>query len=424
MTRSALAASLTAALRRHGLPALLLLGGLAIAWGFVGPPPPERLRLAGGPPGSAHAEAIEAYARGLEAAGFAVERRDTAGGEETLALLRQGAVDVALVQGGLAEPARDAGLVSLGQVFREPAWVFVRRGSPVRLRDLGGAPVALGPEGSGSRALGLALLEVNGIGAVRALEAAGLDAAEVLVSGLAEAAVLVEAAPDPAIERLMREATLVDFATRAEAYGLALPWLTPVALPRSGVSLAEDIPDRDMVLMAATAFVAVPALLNPQVVVLLSRIMREVHGGRQLFAAEGSFPSAAAPELPLQPDAARFLEGGMPLLQAWLPFRWAVRVDRFWVLLVPLAMLALALPLFRCIPPLQAWGMKRRIRHWEESLRRIEAEARPGEDPRPLAARLAAMEREVAGVPIRARYGHQLFELRRDLANARDRLTG
>ena len=58
-----------------------------------------------------------------------------------LQLLRAGQLDLALVQGGLADPVRDAALDSLGAVFFEPLWLFVRRDAGRALRDLVGRQV-------------------------------------------------------------------------------------------------------------------------------------------------------------------------------------------------------------------------------------------------------------------------------------------
>jgi TRAP-type uncharacterized transport system substrate-binding protein len=55
-------------------------------------------------------------------------------------------------------------LVSLGSVFYEPIAIFYRAAKVIdRLSELKGRRVAIGPEGSGTRFLALALLKANGI---------------------------------------------------------------------------------------------------------------------------------------------------------------------------------------------------------------------------------------------------------------------
>ena len=55
-------------------------------------------------------------------------------------------------------------LVSLGSIAYEPLLVFYRGTNAIRwLSQLEGKRLAIGPEGSGTRALALTLLQTNGI---------------------------------------------------------------------------------------------------------------------------------------------------------------------------------------------------------------------------------------------------------------------
>ncbi len=416
--------------RTWGFVVLLVAGGLAVAYRFVEPAPPSVLRLATGPgDDSAYTRAMARYAAGLRAEGFEVELKETDGSVENLAALQHREVDLALVQGGVAWPPRGEGLTSLGSVFFEPAWVFVRREAGLdRLQDVTGRRIAMGPEGSGTRHLAISLLEANGIpvSAVEPTPLTGLPAAEALLRGEVDVVVLVSAIPGAGISRLMRAADvamLVDFETRAAAYATLLPFLTPVTLPRSGFSLPEDLPPENTVLMAPAAAVLTRTDIHPQVVSLMMRIMREEHRGRQMFAPEGRFPSALNQDVPVQREAQRWLESGPGFLQAWLPFRMAVTIERLWVLIIPLV--TLALPLMRFAPPLYTWQMESRVwRHYDE-LRKIEQEALELSDRAmrdKLVERLGALERKVSEIGVPAAYARQVFALRRDIAYVRDLL--
>lgn len=417
-------------IRTWGLIVLLVAGGVAIAYRFVAPPPPERIRIATGPGlDSAYSQAVSRYAEELRAEGFSVELVPSEGSVQNLALLRAGQVDFALVQGGVADRRRDAGLVSLGSVFFEPAWVFVRRDAGLdRLSQLIGRRVAVGPEGSGTRALAFALLQANALApeTIQALPLAGIQAAEALLAGEVDAAIFVSARAGPAISRLMSETdrvALVDFETRAAAYATLLPALTPVRLPRGGFSLPEDLPTEDIVMLAPAAALVAPASIHPQLVSLFIRILQNEHRGRQAFAPEGRFPSPLNQDLPLHPDAARWYERGPTFLQSWLPFWVAVTVERLWVLIIPLV--TLALPLIRFAPPLYTWQMESRIWRYYDDLREIEADAaaaRSRTEREALEARLKALEAKIAGLNTPAAYGRQLFALRRDIGFVRESL--
>ena len=68
------------------------------------------------------------------------------------------------MQGGLTDGVDITGLVSLGSVFAQPMMVYYRSDEPVeRLSQLKGKRLAIGPEGSGTRALALKLLKANEI---------------------------------------------------------------------------------------------------------------------------------------------------------------------------------------------------------------------------------------------------------------------
>ncbi|MBP0445177.1 ABC transporter substrate-binding protein [Roseomonas sp. SSH11] len=419
--------AIKALLRSWGLVLIATLVGLAIAWRFVSPAPPDTVRFAvSDNPRAAYTLAVEAYAKGLEAEDFKVERVPTQGSVENIRLLREGRVDLALVQGGVPSAAGKERLVSLGQVFFEPAWVFVRRlpegGSPVQA--LRGQRVAVGPEGSGTRVLALALLQANGLGAeaIQPVPLAGNEAAEALAAGQIQAAILVAARPNEAINRLIRTPgfDLLNFASRADAYATHIPYLTPVRLPNGSISLQEDLPRGDVVLMAPAASLLARDDLNPQVAALMMRILRDTHKGRTLFAPEGRFPSGLNPEVPLQQDAQRFYDSGVPFLQTYLPFWAAVTVERLWVLLIPLV--TLLLPLARIAPPIYTWQIERRIWNVYSKVRKVEEESATGLSIQ-TAAKLDALDKEAAELNLPDSYADRVYELRRHIAWLRQQKT-
>ncbi len=412
------------------LGALVVAGGVYVAWHFVVPPPPAVVRIATGPEGSVYRDVAETYAAALQREGLEVALHHTEGSVENLALLRDGAVDLAPVQGGVVLQERDAGLVSLGAIFNEPAWVFVRRGAGLRSpMQPTGRRVAIGPEGSGTRALALALLAANESppGSYEALPLAGLAAAEALLAGQVDLAIFVAAQPGPAISLLLRnpeKAELANFQTRAAAYAVRLPFLSAVVLPRGGYSLAHDLPAQPVTLMAPSAFVAARAEVNPQLAALMVRVMQATHRGRQLFATEGSFPSVLNQELPV-PDAARYAyERGPGTLYQWMPFRFAVMVERLWVLAIPL--ITLLLPLLRFAPPLYAWQMRMRVWRGYDRLRAIEREAAMAPDAAGRARaqeKLGALETYFSRMVVPAGYAAHLYAMRQDIEFVRQRLA-
>ena len=132
--------------------AILLVAGFAVASRFVNPAPPRQVRMAAGAPQGAYAETAKRYRDILARDGITLEVVTTQGSLDNLRLLQAttGGVDVAFVQGGTGS-ADALGLVSIGSVFFEPLWVFVRESVPARsLAELRGRRLAVGVEGSGS----------------------------------------------------------------------------------------------------------------------------------------------------------------------------------------------------------------------------------------------------------------------------------
>ena len=149
--------------RIYGPVIAVAVAGFALALFLMDPAPPQKVRFGAGSPGGAYHEYAERYQRLLAEQGVEVELVDTAGSIDNLRLLEDDFLDVALVQGGLTGIGEAKALRSLGGLFEEPFWVFVREDAEVSafgdLRDL---RVSIGPDGSGTRALATALQTAYG----------------------------------------------------------------------------------------------------------------------------------------------------------------------------------------------------------------------------------------------------------------------
>ena len=139
---------------------IVTLIGFLIAFTFVGSPPPNRLRFASGSTWGAYNKFAQKYKAELVHQGLTVEVLTTKGSTENLQLLIEGKADIAFVQGGILPEKSDVDLVSLGSVYFEPLWLFVRSEEPQsRFSQLSGKRVAIGSQGSGTRAVALELLK-------------------------------------------------------------------------------------------------------------------------------------------------------------------------------------------------------------------------------------------------------------------------
>ena len=387
------------------LPSLLLaIGAFWLAAQFIKPAPPDRLIIGTGGEGGAYQRFAARYKDVLTRYGITLVEKPSAGSTENLARLRnpEFEVDAAFIQGGTARPAEEDALVSLGDFYHEPLWVFYRetvlRGAD-RILDLKGKRVAVGGAGSGTNYLAMELLAANGIEAKNTtlIEEGGLGLVDRLQKNEIDAVFVVGPTQSALVWTLLYTpgVQLMNL-IHAEAYTRRFPYLARLVLPRGAIDLTRDIPPHDTQLVSPMAMLLVRDDTHPALIDLLMQAASEVHGEPGVFQKPGEFPRAGHSEFPLSKEAERYYKSGRPFLQRYLPFWAATLIDRMVVMLVPL--LAVLIPLFKFAPQIYGWRVRSRIyrrygelkfleneineepgRHsraeWIEKLDRIEADA-------------------------------------------------
>ena len=402
-------------------PALLLtIAGFVVAYQFVGPAPPGRITIATGPESGAYHRFGQSYAELFRKEGIELVLKSTAGSVESLALLadeeagEEDDVPVAFLQGGIGAPEDHPDLVSLGSLYFEPLWVFVRGDPARRLTALAGRRIAVGNSGSGTRAVALNLLAENGITDTSALlvELGGKPAAEALIAGEIDAAIFVTSVTSSIVSRLLDSPgiSLMSF-ERAEAYVRRHRFLSKVVLPKGTVDLAENLPNQDTVLLAPAATVVASPRLHPALIDLLLLTMAETHRAGGYLEPPDAFPSPLHVTYPLDPAARRFYDRGPPFLQRYLPFWAANLIDRLKIMLLPL--ITLLYPLFKILPPAYSWRMRSKVNRWYKELQTLDdllrAEAISRKDA---TTRLDEIERSVEQVSVPAGFAASAYTLR------------
>ena len=358
-------------------PTLLLVGAFcALAYWLVDPAPPRQVSLSTGQDNSAYEEFGKKYAATLARHGIKVTLQPSLGSQDNLQRLNGGKTDIAFVQSGSTEheDAERHGLISLGSLFTEPVWLFMREDKAVtELAQLKGMKINLGPEGTGVPGLFRQLLSVNGVEAneLTVSDLQNTPATVELLEGRIDGLVFSSAPEAPLIQMLLQTPgiKLFDF-SQAEAYTRRLPFLTHVVLPRGIVDLGQNIPAQDYHLIAPTATLVAREDLHPALVDLFVQAAARIHGGTGWFQQQGQFPSARYTEIPVAPEALKFYKDGAPVLQRYMSFWLANFFDRMWVLVVALG--ALILPLSRVVPPLYVWRIRSRVYRWYGQLRTVE----------------------------------------------------
>jgi TRAP transporter TAXI family solute receptor len=415
-----------------GLPVALIVGAAFwAAYKFVEPAPPRTIVMSTGGEGGAYHAFAQRYQAILARDGVRLEVRTSSGSVENVARLRDPDSDVSLafVQGGVATAEEAPELVTLGSLYYEPLWVFYRGKETLdRLSQLKGKRLAVGPEGSGSRKLALALLEATGMAdsAAVLVDLGGTAAGDALAAGRVDAVFMV-AGPEAALVQKLVTAPgvrLMSF-SRADAYAMRLPYLHKLVLPRAAIDVGRDIPAEDAVLLAPAANLVAHESLHPALVYLVLQAAKEVHGGAGPFHRVGVFPNPGNSDFPLSSEAERFYKSGPPFLQRYLPFWAATLVDRMIVLLVPL--FAVAIPLFRILPALYAWRVRRKVYRWYGELKFLEGNVRsrgPQGDATAELERLSEIEAEVSGIKVPLGFAHEVYTLREHIKLVRELIRG
>lgn len=401
----------------YGPLMMVAIIGFFFALSAMDPAPPQSIRFGAGAPGGAYYAYAERYQRLLEEQGVKVELVATEGSVDNLRLLEEGAVDVALVQGGIVTQEDANTLRSVGGLFEEPLWVFLRDSAEAEsFDDLRALRFSIGAEGSGTRMLTQEIQRAYG-GNWPPASRLGLGTAEAqaaLLEGEVDAVAFSASPNAPYIQALLRmpEIRLLPF-QRAEAIARREEGLSAVTLLRGVVDVGADIPAEDVPLIAAIAQLTVRRDIHPAIEAVLLDSALLIHAEGSVFSSAGRFPSMTHTDLPVSRQVARYYQNGPSFLRRYFPFGVANFLDRAWVLAIPL--LTLAFPLVRAAPPLYRWRVRRKIYIWYRDLRELEERGRAlpfGEARADIAAELEALQVEVGKLDVPLSYTDDLYRLR------------
>jgi TRAP transporter TAXI family solute receptor len=403
-----------------------------VAARYVQPAPPDHLVMATGATGGAYQKYGEQYRDHLAKFGVTLELKQTNGAAENFALLRDGRVDIAFVQGGVGHSLPDVNgeppVVSLGALYYEPLWAFqsVKRPPVDTLTALAGSRIAIGTEGSGTRALALQLLRSSGIDSktTSLLPIGGEDLMAALDAGEVDVVFQVGGVEAPVIGALLRRRDLrLMSLAQASAYARRNAYLTVLTVPRGVVDLVADLPPRDITTIATTANLLAQNDVHPALMYLLLDTASEINSGHAQLAEAGTFPNAHGQEMPIADEAQRYYKSGKPFLKNYLPYWAANFVDRMLILLIPIV--GVLIPAIRLAPMLYTYRLKSRIGAWYARLSEMEAEIAGRPDLAKVGAciaRLDAVEAEIGAAHLPNWLSEQVYLLRAAIDLVRERL--
>lgn len=409
---------------------MLVVSAFWLAYQFVEPAPPSRIAITTGSQTGAYYAFANRYRAELAKSGIALDVLASKGSVENLARLGDETkrVDLALMQGGIADEHSAPNVMSYGRIFLEPVWIFhTLAPSSDRLSAFKGRRIAIGPEGSGTRKLAADLLHATGVDETNAtLLALGSDAAaEALDKGEVDAAFFTLAPGSTLLSRLMLDSriNLMSLA-QAEAYTRRFPYLSRVVLPAGAIDLAGNLPPSDVSLVAAQAALVARKDLHPALAWPLVDALKATHAAGGMFQRVGQFPQGYDPEYPMSEDAERMYTSGMPFFQRFLPFWLASLIERMVIMAVPIA--TVLLPLFKLGPMIYDWRIRSRLYYWYAQLKGLDQRTGEGVLSNGAIAELTAevdqIEEAVSTIPVPLRYSDRLYELRAAIDLVRQRI--
>lgn len=403
--------SIVAACLAIGLAAFLFLNTAA----------PRTLTMTGGPDGSSFQRNAEKYAKILARDGVTLRILPSDGSAENLRRLADPKqhVDVGFVLEGAAGEKPYENLVSLGSVAYQPLMIFHRGEKRTLLSQFRGKRINIGPAGSGTHALAVALLKANGIepGGDTTFDETDVDDPEkALREGRFDAMFLMSDSTSSAdIRKLLRDGDIRLFSfVQSDAYVRRIRTLNKLHLPRGGIDLGADVPAEDAFLVGPTVQLVARESLHPALSDLLLEAAREVHGGPSLFRKRGEFPVLREGEFRISPDATRYYASGKGFLYRVFPFWLASLVARILAFLVPIVLVMV--PALKFAPMVYRWRVESRIYRWYQALLEVEREAFKA-DTGPtrrdeLLARLDEIESAVNRITVPAAFGDIFYGLR------------
>jgi TRAP-type uncharacterized transport system substrate-binding protein len=416
----------------------LVLVCVGLVWAllhFVHSAPPHTLTITSGPKGSNFESIAQRYARILARSGIRLNVLPSQGSLENLQRMTdpKSHVDIALVQSGVTtNPDNDDDLESLGGMFYQPLLIFYRSPKPLqRLSELTSQRIAIGPEGSGTRFLALALLKANGIepgGLTTLTSLEGEPARTALVRKQVDAIFLTGDSASAATLREMIHTDgirLFEF-PQADAYVRRFAYLSKLTLPAGAFDLGANLPPENMSLLAPTVELVAHSNLHPALIDLLIEAATQVHGRASLLQTAGQFPNPSIHTVPMSAEAARYYkEGDRSFIYRYLPFWLASLVSRLLIVIVPL--FVIIVPSLRYLPLLYRWRIDSRIHHRYGELMELERQTLgtlSEERRKELLDRLAAIEHLVISRRMPGSHAEQVYILREHIDFVRKKLTG
>lgn len=363
-------------LRYYGLALVFFVAFAIGVIAYLNPLPPSKAYLATGQMGSSYkvlADKFDAYFDKNKIDLVLVESHSRGDGLEKLDQTSS-PVNASFLTTGSADSSQYPNLESLGSIQYAPIWLFYRgpevdTDSPMDY--FGTKKIAIGLEKTTTQNIFKKLLgesKDQSINRANFYQLSHKDAAEQLLSGAIDAAIIVDGIRSPIVQRLLKskDINLYSF-NLATAYEKQFPFLSRLIIPKGSLDIERVYPKKDIQLIAPSVILLIEKEMHPAMQWAFLLAAKQVaQESSHFFTRPGFFPAKLDDSFPLSPVAKRFYEHGIPTIFSYLPLSFASFVDRFWVLI--LSLIAVAFPLHKIYTHFRKIPSEDSIGNWNRSL--------------------------------------------------------
>ena len=406
---------------------------IVLALHFLVPPPPRKIVIATGGKTGQYYRLGNLYKAEFEKKGIQVEVLSTKGSVENLELINdpKKKVDLAFVQSGTGLAKDYPQLESLAGVFYEPLWVVYREDAfrslarpPEKIGDINKKKMSIGIQGSGTRSIVEKIFSLESLSteapnifglntddSLKKLQSGEIDVMFICVNDHAE--IMQKIFSDPQLKIM----------SLAKAYGypIKMNGLTVVNIKRSTLNILNDLPDRDVLLLAPTAEIVARNDIHPAIVSLLIDVSQELLSKPDVLSEEKHFPSPNHLSFENNEDSQKVMRDGPSFLHRYLPFWVAVWVDR--ILRVAIPLLAILIPVVNFLPGIIAYRVKLKFAVIYKELKSLEGVIRSGQfDGAKVDQQLQALQERTLGLRVSQLNNKDLYDLIGHIGECRERV--
>ncbi len=365
-----------ALLRYYGLALLIFIILVIGLIAYLNPISPNKAYLATGQMGSSYKVLAEKFDSYFERSKMDLVLVDSYSRGDGLEKLDQASspVNASFLTTGSADSSQYPNLESLGSIQYSPIWLFYRgpeidTDSPMDY--FGTKKIAIGLPKTTTQNIFKKLLgdsKNHSIDRPNFYQLSHHDAAEQLLDGKLDAAIIVDGIRSPIVQKLLKskDINLYSFNLSA-AYEKQFPFLSKLIIPKGSLDIERVYPKKDIQLIAPSVILLIEKEMHPVMQWAFLLAAKEVAAeSSHFFTKPGFFPAKLDDSFPLSPIAKRFYDHGVPSIFSYLPLSIASFIDRFWVLI--LSLLAVAFPLHKIYDSFRKIPTEENIGNWNRTL--------------------------------------------------------